>query len=102
LNAELRGPVTMVADPSLSGPTVQLLVAGTSLIVSTPSNPGPARNSGTTTTVPTGPTTTTTTTIPPDVYTNTQPEPWNPFPCTLGATTQAAPNTPKGKGKLKK
>jgi len=104
LNAELRGPVTMVADPSLSGSTVQLLVAGTSLIVSTPSNPGPAGNSGTattTTTVPTGPTTTTT--IPPDVYANTQPEPWNPFPCTLSATRQAAPNTPTtAKGKLKK
>jgi LCP family protein required for cell wall assembly len=93
LNAELRGPVTMVADPDLSGPTVQLLVAGTSLIVSTPSNPGRAGNSGAATTVPTGPTTTTTTTIPSDVYTNTQSEPWNPYPCTPGATTQAAPRT---------
>jgi LCP family protein required for cell wall assembly len=91
LNAELRGPVVMVADPSLSGSTVQLLVEGPSLIVSTPSNPGPAGNSGTATT---GPTTTTTTTIPPDVYTNTQKEPWNPFPCTPGATTQASPKTP--------
>jgi LCP family protein required for cell wall assembly len=100
LYAELRGPVTMVADPSLSGSTVHLLVAGTSLIVSTPSNPGhpghPATSGtvGTATTVPTGPTTTTTTTIPADVYTNTQTEPWNPRPCTLGATTQAGPNTP--------
>lgn len=103
LNAELRGPVTLVADPSLSGSTVQLLVAGTSLVVSTPSNPGQAGNSGTATTVPTGPTTTTTTTIPPDVYTNTQKEPWNPYPCTLGATTQASPDTSTtAKGKPKK
>jgi LCP family protein required for cell wall assembly len=100
LNAELRGPVTLVADPSLTGSTVQLLVAGTSLIVSTPSNPGHAGNSGA---VTTGPTTTTTTTIPPDVYTNTQKEPWNPFPCTLGATTQASPQTPTTvKGTAKK
>ena len=28
---------------------------------------------------------TTPTTIPADVYTNTQSEPWNPVPCTLGA-----------------
>jgi hypothetical protein len=77
-----------------------LLVAGTSLIVSTPSNPGHAGDSGAATT---GPTTTTTTTIPPDVYTNTQKEPWNPFPCTLGATTQASPQTPTTvKGKAKK
>jgi len=39
------------------------------------------------------PTTTTTTTIPADVYANTQPEPWNPFPCTLGQSTQASPRT---------
>jgi LCP family protein required for cell wall assembly len=98
--AELRGPVTMVADPSLSGSTVQLLVAGTALIVSTPSNPG---HPGTAPTVPTGPTTTTTTTIPADVYTNTQPEPWNPRPCNLGATKQASPRTPTtAKGKAKK
>jgi LCP family protein required for cell wall assembly len=103
LNAELRGPVTSVADPSLSGSTVQLLVAGTSLIVSTPSNPGHPGNSGTATTVPTGPTTTTTTTIPANVYTNTQAEPWNPRPCTPGATTQAAPHAPTTvKGKAKK
>jgi LCP family protein required for cell wall assembly len=112
LNAELRGPVTMVADPSLTGSTVQLLVAGTSLIVSTPSNPGHPGTSGTGTsgtgssgsgTSGTGPTTTTTTTIPSDVYANTQEEPWNPFPCTPGATTQASPKTPTTvKGKAKK
>ena len=100
LNAELRGPVTLVADPSLTGSTVQLLVAGTSLIVSTPSNPAPAGNSGAATT-----STTTTTTIPADVYTNKKLEPWNPFPCNLGATTQAAPGsttTVKGTTKTKK
>jgi hypothetical protein len=64
------------------------------------SNSGATGNSGvaTTTTSTTanpfgGPTTTTTTTIPSDVYTNTQPEPWNPYPCTPGATTQAVPST---------
>ncbi len=30
---------------------------------------------------------TTTTTIPSDVYANTQPEPWNPSPCSLGQPT---------------
>jgi len=95
LNAELRGPVTLVADPSLGGSRLQLLVAGTSLIVSTPTNPGAADSSGAATT--------TTTTIPADVYANNQKEPWNPFPCTLGATTQAAPNTPTTvKGTAKK
>ncbi|HEY1826637.1 MAG TPA: LCP family protein [Acidimicrobiales bacterium] len=100
LATRLRGPVTLVADSSLSGETVQLLIAGTSLSVATgSSNSGSTGTTGSTTTttattVPgSGPTTTTTTTIPSDVYTNTQSEPWNPFPCTLGATTQAAPKT---------
>ncbi len=84
LGSALSGPVTYVADASLSGQTVSLLIAGSQLTVSSPSA---------TTTVPTGPTTTTTTTIPPDVYANTQAEPWNPFPCTLGAPIQAAPHT---------
>ena len=57
-----------------------LLIAGSQLTVNAP-------NSATTGT--TG--STTTTTIPADVYTNTQPEPWNPVPCTLGAATQASP-----------
>ncbi len=105
LAAALRGPVTTVADSSLSGQRVQLLVAGTSLIVNMGSSNSGSTGAGTTTTTtafgaaPAGPRTTTTTTIPSDVYTNTQPEPWNPFPCTLGATTQAAPTTPKGKKK---
>ena len=101
LGSVLGGPVTDVADPSLEGQTVQLLVAGSELTVTSPGG-------STATTVPSGPTTTTTTTIPGDVYTNTQPEPWNPFPCTLGQSTQASPHatttttTKAGKGKGEK
>ncbi len=49
LAAQLRGPVTTVADSSLSGQTVQLLVAGTSLTVkpSTGSSNNGATGSGT-------------------------------------------------------
>ncbi len=89
LDSVLSGPVTYVADSSLSGQTVSLLIAGSQLTVTGSSSTG-APAAATTTT---GPTTTTTTTIPGDVYTNTQPEPWNPFPCTLGQTTQAPPRT---------
>ena len=94
LESVLGGPVTLVPDPSLSGQTVSLLVAGSQLTV-TGSSPGgtAAVATTTTTTIPTGPTTTTTTTIPADVYANTQPEPWNPLPCTLGRSTQASPRT---------
>jgi LCP family protein required for cell wall assembly len=88
LQAVLGGPVTLVPDPSLNGQTVSLVVAGSQLTVT-----GSPSAGTTTTTTPTGPTTTTTTTIPGDVYSNTQPEPWNPFPCTLGQTTQAVPRT---------
>ena len=77
LSSVLSGPVTEVADPSLSGQTVSLLIAGSQLSV-TASSPRAAT------------TTTTTTTIPADVDANTQPEPWNPFPCTLGQTTTQA------------
>jgi hypothetical protein len=95
LASVLTGPVTTVADPNLKGQDVSLLVASDALRVT------PAANGSTasTTTVP-APTTTTTTTIPSDVYTNAQTEPWNPYPCTLGATTQASPKgatTPKKK-----
>ncbi len=86
LGSVLSGGVTYMADSSLSGQTVSLLVAGSQLSVTS------GGSAVSTTTVPTGPTTTTTTTIPADVYTNTQPEPWNPFPCTLGQSTQASPN----------
>ena len=86
LGSVLSGGVTYMPDSSLSGQTVSLLVAGSQLAVT-----GARRTSVSTTTVPSGPTTTTTTTIPADVYTNTQPEPWNPYPCTLGQSTQASP-----------
>ena len=82
LATALDGPVTLVPDSSLTGETVSLLIAGSQLTV-TESSPGGA----TTTTAPAGPTTTTTTTIPGDVYTNTETEPWNPSPCTLGQPT---------------
>ncbi len=87
LDSALSGPVTYVADSNLSGQTVSLLIAGSQLTVTASSTGAPASAATT------GPTTTTTTTIPGDVYTNTQPEPWNPSPCTLGQTTQAAPRT---------
>lgn len=92
LESVLGGPVTLLPDPSLSGQTVSLLVAGSQLTVSG-SSPAGAPVIATTTTIPAGPTTTTTTTIPSDVYANTQPEPWNPVPCTLGQTTQASPRS---------
>jgi len=96
LDSVLSGPVTYVADSNLSGQTVSLLIAGPQLTVTGPSSTGSAA------TTTTGPTTTTTTTIPGDVYTNTQSEPWNPYPCTLGQTTQAAPRTTTTVTKSKK
>jgi LCP family protein required for cell wall assembly len=83
LASVLGGPVTLVPDPSLTGATVSLLIAGSQLMVT-----GSTAGGTTTTTTTTAPTTTT---IPGDVYTNTQSEPWNPSPCTLG---QPAPTTP--------
>jgi LCP family protein required for cell wall assembly len=82
LASVLDGPVTLVPDASLTGETVSLLIAGSQLTVT-----GSSAGGTTTTTAPPGPTTTTTTTIPGDVYTNTQSEPWNPSPCTLGQPT---------------
>ncbi len=87
LAAVLSGPVTLVPDPSMSGAAVSLLLAGSTLTVTGSSA------TGATTTTTTAPTASTTTTIPTDVYTNTQPEPWNPYPCTLGQPTQASPTT---------
>lgn len=60
------------AQPYTAEMVDQLLAAGTA----------PAR-AATTTTVPSATTSTapTTTTVPPNVVTNTEPEPWNPFPC---------------------
>jgi LCP family protein required for cell wall assembly len=97
LASVLDGPVTLVPDPSLTGETVSLLIAGSQLTVAESS-----AGATTTTTAPTGPTTTTTTTIPGDVYTNTQPEPWNPSPCSLGQPTQATPTTTAHKAVKKK
>jgi LCP family protein required for cell wall assembly len=77
----LKGKVTYVPDSSLTGNDLTLWVASAALTVTTT----------TTTTTPGSPTTTTT--IPSDVYTNTQPEPWNPVPCTLGAPTTTTTTT---------
>ena len=85
LGSALGGPVTYVSDNSLSGNTVSLLIAGSALTVHAPS-------AGATTTTTTQPGGTTSTTVPAEVVTNTEPEPWNPYPCTIGAT-QAAPKT---------
>jgi hypothetical protein len=78
-------------DSNLTGNTVSLLIAGSSLTVSGSSSTSTTSTSTTSTTYPGE--TTTTTTIPSDVYTNTQLEPWNPYPCTRGApaTTTTAP-----------
>jgi hypothetical protein len=77
LGAALTGTVQYDTDPSLTGNTVTLFLGGSQLSVT-----GSSTSSTTTTTAPG--TSSTTTTIPGDVYTNTQPEPWNPVPCTLG------------------
>jgi LCP family protein required for cell wall assembly len=82
LGASLSGTVKYVPDPALTGNTVALFLD---------TSPVTVKGSTTTTTTTTTPgSTTTTTTIPADVYTNTQAEPWNPVPCTLGAGTQAS------------
>ncbi len=81
LAASLQGKVSYVPDPSLTGNNVNLWVANATLTVTT-----------TTTTTPTG---TGTTTLPGNVYTNTQPEAWNPVPCTLGASANQTPATTK-------
>ena len=99
LASALSGAVTLVPDAGLSGSTVELLIAGSSLTV-TGTGTSPGGTTTTTTTAPSGPTTTTTTTIPPDVYANLQSEPWNPSPCTFGqptTTTTAAHKAVKKK-----
>ncbi len=66
-------------DPTLTGNNLNLWVANATLTVTT--------TTSTTTTTTGSPGTgsgSTTTTVPGNVYTNTQPEPWNPVPCTLG------------------
>jgi hypothetical protein len=97
LDSVLSGPVTYVPDSSLSGQTLSLLTAGRQLTVH-----GPSSSTDAATTASTAPTTTTTTTVPPDVYTNTQPEPWNPYPCTLGAPNQASRTSTTVKSTTKK
>ncbi len=94
LASVLSGPVTLVPDPSLTGATVSLLIAGSQLTVT-----GSSAGGTTTTTTTTAPTTTT---IPGDVYTNTQSEPWNPSPCTLGQPTPTTPTTTAHKAVKKK
>jgi LCP family protein required for cell wall assembly len=94
----LKGSVTEVRDANLTGNSLDLWVASASLTVTTTST------STSTTTVTTPGSPTTTTTIPSDVYTNTQPEPWNPVPCTLGApatTTKATTTKAKAGGATK-
>jgi LCP family protein required for cell wall assembly len=86
LASVLDGAVTQVPEPGVNGPTITLEIAGSDLTVG-------ASAAAAAPTTTTGPTTTTTTTIPPDVYSNTQPEPWNPYPCTLGQPSQASPTT---------
>ena len=88
LSSALSGPVSLVPDATLSGQSVTLLVAGSQLSVSAPGASGSTAPS-----TPTSTTSTTTTTIPADVYTNTQPEPWNPTPCTLGQPVSPATPT---------
>jgi hypothetical protein len=85
LAASLKGKVTYVPQASLIGNRVTLWVASADLTVTpTPTTP-------TTTTGTTG----TTGAIPADVYTNKQPEPWNPVPCTLGGPTTTTTTTVK-------
>jgi LCP family protein required for cell wall assembly len=84
LASAIDGSVTLVPDASLTGSTIELLLAGTALTVG---SPGSSSNGATATTTTTAPSAATTTTIPSDVYTNLQPEPWNPSPCTIGQPT---------------
>jgi LCP family protein required for cell wall assembly len=93
----LKGKVTYVPDSSLSGNDLSLWVASAALTVTTPTTS--TTTTTTPTTIPGSPTTTTT--IPGDVYTNTQPEPWNPVPCTLGAPASTTTTIAKAKAKAK-
>ena len=82
----LKGKVTFLPDSTLAGNNVTLWVANAALTVT-----------------PTGTTTTTVPTTPPsDVYTNTQPEAWNPVPCTLGGATTTTTTAKAAKSKAPK
>ncbi len=81
LAAHLGGASQLVADPQLQGDQVVVTIGRSFTSVTAATSTAGSTGAGTTGT--TG--TTTTTTAPPapgDVYTNTQPEPWNPTPCT--------------------
>jgi LCP family protein required for cell wall assembly len=85
LASAIAGSVTLVPDATLTGSTIELLLTGTAPTVGAV---GSSSNGATaTTTTTTAPTSTTPTTVPSDVYTNLQPEPWNPSPCTIGQPT---------------
>jgi LCP family protein required for cell wall assembly len=76
----LNGSVTYVPEPGLSGNDLTLWVANAQLTVI------PSTTSTTTTT-------TSVATPPSEVYFNTQQEPWNPVPCTLGSPTATTTTT---------
>ncbi len=76
LGAVLSGPVSYVPVTTLSGNALELLIAGSALTVKSSAT----TTTSTSTTVPSTGSGSTTTTIPSDVYTNTQPEPWNSGP----------------------
>jgi LCP family protein required for cell wall assembly len=90
LASAIHGSVTLVPNASLTGSTIELLLAGTAPAVGAP---GSSSNGATATTTTTAPSSATTTTIPSDVYTNLQPEPWNPSPCTIGQPTTTTTTT---------
>ncbi len=85
--AHITGTTVLVADPQLHGNQVVLVVGDTftAVIGTTATSSSGTASSGTGSSgTNSGPTTTTTVPPPPgNVYTNTQPEPWNPTPCTL-------------------
>jgi hypothetical protein len=98
LGDALSGDITYVSDPSLAGNTVSLLIAGSGLTVNGATTTTTSSTSSTTTTTTYPGETTTTSTIPGDVYTNTQLEPWNPYPCTLGAPTTTTSTSTSSSG----
>jgi LCP family protein required for cell wall assembly len=90
LASAIAGPVTLMPDATLTGSTIELLLSGTAPTVGAV---GSSSNAATATTTTTTTTPATSTTIPSDVYTNLQPEPWNPSPCTIGQPTTTTTTT---------
>ena len=97
--ARLSGATVVAADPDLAGDQVTVVVGKSFTgVKAAPSSTGSATATATTGAGTTGATssgatsagatssgaTTTTTTPPGLVHNNTQPEPWDPTPCTLG------------------